>query len=128
MAVALKAAGAAALPYKSGRQLAESPKKHRRSCLKLAEQLSTIVNASLGELNWAQGVRLDALRCVSSSVGPLLDLCWRRSRLGRGLTAATLPEAEIAPTVRVDCRRAFLNIVTVVYASKTQKKINCFSN
>jgi hypothetical protein len=28
------------------------------------------------------------------------------------LTAATLPEAEIAPTVRLDCRRAFLNILT----------------
>jgi hypothetical protein len=127
MAVALKTAGAAALPYKSGSQLAESPKKHRRSCLKLAEQLSTIGNASLGELNWTQRVCLDALRCISSCAGPLLDL-WRSRCLVGGLTAATLPEAEIAPTVFVDWRRAFLNIVTVVYAIKTQKKINCFSN
>jgi hypothetical protein len=36
------------------------------------------------------------------------------------LTAATLPEAEIAPTVRLDCRRAFLNILTQVNVSKEE--------
>jgi hypothetical protein len=36
------------------------------------------------------------------------------------LTAATLPEAEIAPTVRLDCRRAFLNILTQVYVSREE--------
>lgn len=30
------------------------------------------------------------------------------------LTAAILPDAEIAPTVRPDWRRAFLNIVTAI--------------
>jgi len=36
------------------------------------------------------------------------------------LTAAILPEAEIAPTVRLDCRRAFLNILTQVDASREE--------
>jgi hypothetical protein len=30
------------------------------------------------------------------------------------LTAATLPEAEMAPSVRLDCWRALLNMVTTV--------------
>ena len=30
-------------------------------------------------------------------------------------TAAILPEAEIAPTVRLDCLRAFLNMATRLY-------------
>lgn len=38
----------------------------------------------------------------------------------RVLTAATLPVAEIAPTVRLDCRRAFLNMVTEVYGLKRE--------
>ena len=34
--------------------------------------------------------------------------------IGNGeLTAAILPEAEIAPTVRLDCRRAFLSNMTL---------------
>lgn len=45
-----------------------------------------------------------------------------------GLTAATLPEAEIAPTVRLDCRRAFLNIVTQVCVSREEEEINCTRN
>jgi hypothetical protein len=37
---------------------------------------------------------------------------WESDRLGvRRLTAATLPAAETAPTARLDCRRAFLNIL-----------------
>ena len=33
---------------------------------------------------------------------------------GGGLTAAILLEAEMAPTARVDCRRAFRNILKIV--------------
>jgi hypothetical protein len=37
---------------------------------------------------------------------------------GKVRTAATLPVAEIAPTERLDCRRAFLNIL----ATKEREK------
>jgi hypothetical protein len=46
----------------------------------------------------------------------------------RKRTAATLPDAEIAPTVRLDCRRAFLNMVTGVYGSRESWRINCPRN
>jgi hypothetical protein len=38
-------------------------------------------------------------------------------------TAATLPEAEIAPTVRLDCRRAFLNMMTRMCVLKKGRRI-----
>jgi hypothetical protein len=38
-------------------------------------------------------------------------------------TVATLPEAEIAPTVRLDCRRAFLNMMTRMCVLKKERRI-----
>lgn len=47
---------------------------------------------------------------------------WRSGRVRGGqLTTATLPAAETAPTARVDCRRAFLNIVRDFMRTETAK-------
>jgi hypothetical protein len=51
-----------------------------------------------------------SMRC--SLAGVLFAVVWVL------LTTATLPVAEIAPTARLDCRRAFLNILTEVYVSR----------
>jgi hypothetical protein len=65
-----------------------------------------------------------------SDDGPI-DRDGIEARKGKGervRTAATLPDAEIAPTVRLDCRRAFLNMVTGVYGSRESWRINCPRN
>jgi len=50
-------------------------------------------------------------RCLGALVDGIVDSGARESTFQ--LTAATLPAAETAPTARVDCRRAFRNILEV---------------